>query len=92
MTLCKEKFELMLRLVSYTSDLDDLHKSPQTRDLGLVPTRYSYEGSQGEGAALNRPLDGVVTKDSYWGNTRWEYKNSNLGFKSLQGTTYILTG
>ncbi len=84
------KFELMLQPMSYTSDLDDLHKSPLTRDLGLVPTRYSYDDSQGEGAALNCPREGIVTKDLYWGNTRWEYKNSNLGFESLQGTTYIL--
>ena len=61
-----------------------------TRDLGLVPTRYSYGDSQGEGAALNRPLQGIVAKDSDWGNVKREYKNSNLGFKSLQVTTYIL--
>ena len=32
-----------------------------------MPTRYSYGGSQGEGAVLNRPLEGVVTKDFDWG-------------------------
>jgi len=41
--------------MSYVSDLDDLHKSIPMRDLGLVPTRYSYDDSQGEGATLNRP-------------------------------------
>ncbi len=41
--------------MSYVSDLDDLHKSQQTRDLGLVPTRFSQGDAQGEGAALNRP-------------------------------------
>ena len=80
----------MLRLKLCASDLDDLHKSQQIRDLGLVPTRYSQGDSQGEGAALNRPLEGIVTKDSDWGNVKREYKNSNLGFESLQGTTYIL--
>ncbi len=55
-----------------------------------MPTRYSDKDSQGEGAALNHPQEGIVTKDSYWGNTRWEYKNLNLGFESLQDTTYIL--
>ena len=52
--------------MSYMSDLDDLHKSLLMRDLGLVPTRYSYGDSQGEGATLNHPLEGIVTKDSYW--------------------------
>ena len=55
-----------------------------------MPTRYSYGGSQGEGAALYRPLEGIVTKDSDWGNVKREYKNLNLGFESLQVTTYIL--
>ena len=82
----------MLRPMSYASDLDELHKSQQTRDLGLVPTRFSQDDAQGEGATLDRLRRGIVTKDSYWGNTRWEYKNSNLEFKSLQGTTYILMG
>ncbi len=45
----------MLQPMLYTSDLDKLHKSQRTRDLGLVPTRYSYDGAQGEGAALNHP-------------------------------------
>jgi len=54
----------------YVSDLDELHKSLLIRDLGLVPTRYSYDDSQGEGAALNHPQEGIVTKDLYWGNTR----------------------
>ncbi len=44
--------------MSYASDLDDLHKSQRTRDLGLVPTRFSQEDAQGEGAALNRPQEG----------------------------------
>ncbi len=59
----------MLRPMSYASDLDDLHKSLQRRvlghlptrrerDLGLVPTRYSYGGSQEEGAALYCPITG----------------------------------
>src|SRR6266404_9403887 len=91
LTLCKGKFELMLQPMLYTSDLDNLHKSQQTRDLGLVPTRFSQDGAQGEGAALNRPQEGKVTRDFVLGgNTRWEYKNSNLGFESLQSTTYIL--
>ena len=91
LTSCKGKFELMLRLMSYASDLDDLHKSQRTRDLGLVPTRFSYGGLQGEGAVLNRPREGIVTKDSDWGSVKREYKNSNLGFEFLQGTTYILS-
>ncbi len=53
--------------MSYMPDLGDLHKSQWTRNLGLVPTRYSYGGLQGEGATLDLPLEGVVTKDSYWG-------------------------
>ena len=57
-----------------------------------MPTRYSYGGSQGEGAGLNRPLEGIVTKDSDMGNTKREYKNSNLKSEYLQGTTYILIG
>src|SRR6266404_4490794 len=55
-----------------------------------TPTRYSYDSSQGEGAVLNRPREGIVTKDSDWGNVKREYKNSNLVFESLQVTTYIL--
>ncbi len=48
----------MLRLKSCVSDLDDLHKSQWTRDLGLVPTRFSQDDAQGEGATLNRPQEG----------------------------------
>ena len=48
----------MLRPMSYVSDLDELYKSQQTRDLGLVPTRYSYDDSHEEGAALNHPIEG----------------------------------
>ncbi len=55
-----------------------------------MPTRFSSDGSQEEGAMLNCPIEGIVMKDSDWGNTKREYKNSNLGFKSLQVTTYIL--
>ena len=55
-----------------------------------MPTRYSYGDSQGEGARLNHPLEGIVTKDSDWGNVKKEYKNLNLVFESLQGTTDIL--
>ena len=32
-------------------------------DPGLMPTGFSYGDSQGEGAELNRPLEGIVTKD-----------------------------
>ena len=55
-----------------------------------MPTRYRYGDSQGEGAALNRPLEGIVTRDSDWDNVKREYKNSNLGFELLQVTSYIL--
>ncbi len=55
-----------------------------------MPTRFSYDGSQEEGAMLNRPVEGIVTRDLIRGNTRCEYKNSNLKSEYLQGTTYIL--
>jgi len=55
-----------------------------------VPTRFSIDGAQEEGAALNRPIEGIATKDSYWGNIRWEYKNLKLKSEYLQSTTYIL--
>ncbi len=59
----------MLRPMSYASDLDDfaqvttmsgLGRLPtrRERDLGLVPTRYSYGGSQEEGATLYHPIAG----------------------------------
>ncbi len=32
------------------------------RDFGLVPTRFSQDDAQGEGAALNRPQEGIVTR------------------------------
>ncbi len=75
----------MLRPMSYVSDLDNLHKSRLIRDLGLVPTRYSYNGSQGEGAALNNPLEGIVTKDLYWG----EHK---MGVQELELSIRVSTG
>ncbi len=74
----------------YASDLDELHKSQRTRDLGLVPTRYSYGVHKGREPHSTVHKRGIVTKDSYWGNTRWEYKNLNLKSKYLQCTTYIL--
>ena len=52
--------------------------------------KVQYGGSQEEGAVLNRPVEGIVTKDLDWGNTKRKYKNSNLGFELLQSTTYIL--
>ncbi len=55
-----------------------------------MPIRFSYGGSQEEGAVLNRPIEGIVTEDSDWGNTTREYKNLNLVFECLQCTTYIL--
>ena len=75
----------MLRPMSYASDLDNLHKLQQTRDLGLVPTRFSQDDSQGEGAALNHPLEGIVTKDSYWG----EHK---MGVQELELRVQVSTG
>ena len=84
MTSCKGKFELMLQPMSYASDLDELHKSQQTRDLGLVPTRYSYDDSQGGGATLNHPREGVVTKDSYW--------NHKMGVQELELRVRVSTG
>ena len=38
-----------------------------------MPTRFSEDDAQEEGAMLNRPIAEIVTMDSYWGNTRWEY-------------------
>jgi len=68
----------MLRLKLYASDLDDLHKSQRTRDLGLVPTRYNQGDSQGEGAALNCPLEEIVTKDLLLGEHKMEVQELKL--------------
>ncbi len=54
----------------YVSDLDKCAQVTMTRDLGLMPIRYSYDDSQEEGATLYHPIKGIVTKDSDWGNTR----------------------
>ena len=67
LTSCKRKFELMLQPMLYTSDLDKLHKSQWTRDLGLVPTRYSKRVHKGREPRSTVHLEGIVTKDSYWG-------------------------
>ncbi len=80
----------MLQPKSYTSDLDDLHKSQWTRDLGLVPTRYSCRVSQEEGAVLNCPIEGNSCNGLVLGQHKREYKNLNLKSEYLQGTTYIL--
>ena len=52
-----------------------------------MPTRYSYGGSQGEGAALNRPLKGIVTKDSDW---ECQERVQELELKVQVSTKYYL--
>jgi len=64
--------------MSYASDLDDLHKSQWTRDLGLVPTRYSYmvhKGKELHSTVLER---GIVTKDSYLGKHKMRVQELEL--------------
>src|SRR6266404_4616640 len=78
LTLCKKKFELMLRPMSYASDLDDLHKSQWTRDLGLVPTRYSYYGAQGGGSRARLSMRGNSHKGLVFGDTRWGVQELKL--------------
>ncbi len=64
--------------MSYVSDLDDLHKSQWTRDLGLVPTRYSYYGAQGGGSRARLSMRGNSHKGLVFGDTRWGVQELKL--------------
>ena len=50
-----------------------------------MPTRFSQDDAQGEGAMLNRPQRGIVTKDSYLG----EHK---MGVQELKLRVQVSTG
>ncbi len=39
--------------------------------------KVQLDGTQGEGAVLNCPLEGNSHQRLVLGNTRWEYKNLN---------------
>ena len=64
--------------MSYASDLDDLHKSQQTRDLGLVPTRYSYMVHKGKEPCSTVLERGIVTKDLYLGKHKMRVQELEL--------------
>jgi len=77
----------MLQLKSYTSDLDDLHKSQWTGDLALA-NKVQIGDVQGREPHSTSTRE-IANKAHIGEILEGEYKNLNLKFESLQDTTYI---